>query len=194
MRGAPHKGLAWRMRRIRSRMFAATSGLPGKAAGFPGPMPGESSAVPTEDRVGLNHLETSPPTGPESVQHNPQEPVAAVEAQATRRVLWKTASWWRSARISACREARVRKLEANKAKRAERELIVATMISRMSRTSVFSDRMGFSVATAWNSSVAKILSRNSCCGSRYRRKVNSSPSSPSFVLRSPEAFPLVQNW
>jgi hypothetical protein len=50
-------------------------------------MPGESLAVPTDDCVGLNHLETSPPTGPESVQHNPQEPVAAVEAQATRRVL-----------------------------------------------------------------------------------------------------------
>jgi len=50
-------------------------------------MPGKSSAEPTEDRVGLNHLQTSPPTGPESVQHNPQEPVAAVEAQATRRVL-----------------------------------------------------------------------------------------------------------
>ena len=49
-------------------------------------MPGESSAVPTEDRVGLNHLETPPPTGPESVQHHPQEPVATVEAQATRRV------------------------------------------------------------------------------------------------------------
>jgi hypothetical protein len=50
-------------------------------------MPGESSAVPTENGVGLNHLETSPPTGPASVQHNPQEPVAAVKAQATRRVL-----------------------------------------------------------------------------------------------------------
>jgi len=50
-------------------------------------MPGERSAVPTEDGVGLNYLETSPPAGPESVQHNPQEPVAAVEAQATRRVL-----------------------------------------------------------------------------------------------------------
>jgi len=50
-------------------------------------MPGESSAVPTEDSGGLNHLQTSPPTGPESVQHNPQEPVAAVDAQATRRVL-----------------------------------------------------------------------------------------------------------
>jgi hypothetical protein len=50
-------------------------------------MPGESPAVPTEDRVELNHLQTSPPTGPQSVQHNPQQPVAAVEAQATRRVL-----------------------------------------------------------------------------------------------------------
>jgi len=38
-------------------------------------------------RVGLNHLQTSPPTGPESRQHNPQESVAAVEAQATRGVL-----------------------------------------------------------------------------------------------------------
>src|SRR5947199_8770647 len=112
MRGAPHKGLAWRMRRIRSRMFAATSGLPGKAAGFPRPMPGESSAVPTEDRVGLNHLETSPPTGPESVQHNPQQPVAAVEAQATRPVHWQTASWGRRAGLTTCRGDRVRNLEA----------------------------------------------------------------------------------
>ena len=44
-------------------------------------MPGESPAVPTED------LQRSSPTGPESEQKNPQEAVAAVEAQATRRVL-----------------------------------------------------------------------------------------------------------
>src|SRR5664279_2998156 len=50
-------------------------------------MPSERSAVPTEDRGGLNHLQTSPPTGPESLKHNPQQPVAAVEAQATRRAL-----------------------------------------------------------------------------------------------------------
>jgi hypothetical protein len=49
-------------------------------------MPGESSAVPREDGVGLNHLETSPSAGPESVQHNPQA-VAPVEAQVTRSVL-----------------------------------------------------------------------------------------------------------
>ena len=29
-------------------------------------------------------------------------------------LLWQTASWWRSARISACRATRVRKLEATK--------------------------------------------------------------------------------
>ena len=63
--------------------------------------------------------------------------------------LWQTASWWRSARISACRAARVRKLEATKAKRAtKRELIVvATMISRMVGTPAFSDRTEFSVCT-----------------------------------------------
>ena len=150
MRGAPHKGLAWLlMRRIRSRMLAATSGLPGRRRDSLVQCQGESSAVLTEDGVGLNYLETSPPNGPASVQHNPQEPVAAVEAQATRRVLWKTASWWRSARISVCRAARVRKLEATKAKKAtKRELIVvATMISRMAGTPVFSDRTEFSVFT-----------------------------------------------
>src|SRR6266480_5477237 len=59
---------------------------------------------------------------------------------------WKTASWCRSARISACRAARVRKLEATKSKRAtKRELIVvATMISRLIGTSLFSDRTKFS--------------------------------------------------
>src|ERR1700730_16163644 len=64
---------------------------------------------------------------------------------------WKTASWRRSARISACRAARVRKLEASKAKRAtKRELIVvATMISRMIRTRVFSDRTEFAATTAY---------------------------------------------
>jgi hypothetical protein len=40
-----------------------------------------------EDGVGLNYLETSPPAGLESVQHNPKEPVAAVEARATWRVV-----------------------------------------------------------------------------------------------------------
>src|SRR5271157_329172 len=62
---------------------------------------------------------------------------------------WKTASWWRSARISACRAARVRRLEATKAKRAtKRELIVATIISRKVGSSVFSDRTEFSVTRA----------------------------------------------
>jgi len=60
-----------------------------KASRFPRPMPGKSSAVPAQDRVGLHQVKTSPPTGPESAQHNPQQPVATVEAQATRRVVLK---------------------------------------------------------------------------------------------------------
>src|SRR5262249_6210016 len=86
MRGAPHKGLAWRMRRIRSRMFAATSGLPGRRRDFMVQCQAKALRMPTENGVGLNHRDIAP-TGPASVQHNPQEPVAAVEAQATRRVL-----------------------------------------------------------------------------------------------------------
>src|SRR5437588_4893696 len=54
---------------------------------FPCPVPNESSALPAEDSVRLNHLQTSPPAGPESIQHNPQQPVAVVEAQVTRGVL-----------------------------------------------------------------------------------------------------------
>jgi hypothetical protein len=80
--------------------------------------------VPTEDRVGLNHLQTSPPTGPESAQHDPQEPVALVEAQATRRVLLENRKLV-AKREDLRRAARVRKLDATKAKRTtKRELIV----------------------------------------------------------------------
>jgi hypothetical protein len=62
---------------------------------------------------------------------------------------WKTASWWRSARISAYRAARIRKVEAVKAKKATKRefIVVATMISRMVGTPVFSDRTEFSVFT-----------------------------------------------
>ena len=51
--------------------------------------------------------------------------------------------------ISACRVARVRKLEATRARSVtNRELIVAaTMILRMIGTPVFSDRTEFSVTT-----------------------------------------------
>ena len=155
MRGAPHKGLAWVIRRIRSRMFAATSGLPGRRRDFPGPMPGESSAVPTDDCVGLNYLETSPPAGPESVQHNPQEPVAAVEAQATRRVLLENRKLVAKREYLCLQGSTGSKTGGYRSKKGnERELIVvATMISRMARTPVFSDRTEFSVTTGRNSCI-----------------------------------------
>ena len=101
-------------------------------------MPGESFAVPTDDRVGLISR-----VQPDTVDRlTPQEPFAV--GQATRRL-------GRSARISACKAARVRKVEAIKAKKATKGelIVVATMISRMAGTPVFSDRTEFSVFTAY---------------------------------------------
>src|SRR4029077_15210123 len=88
MRAAPHKGLAWLMRQIRSRMFAATSGLPGRRRDFLVQCQAKARRCQRRTVSGPHYLETSPPAGPESVQHNPQEPVAPVEAQATRPVIF----------------------------------------------------------------------------------------------------------
>jgi hypothetical protein len=114
-------------------------------------MPRESSAVPTKDGVGPHYLETSPPAGPASVQHNPQEPVARVEAQATRRVLLANRKVGGEARGSPpAGQHGFENWRLLKRKRAtKRELIVvATMISRMVGTPAFSDRTEFSVCTA----------------------------------------------
>jgi len=44
-----------------------------KVSRFPGPMPGKSSAVPAQDRVGLNQVKASPPIRPESPQQESHE-------------------------------------------------------------------------------------------------------------------------
>jgi hypothetical protein len=109
-------------------------------------MPGESSAVPTEDGVGLNRLEASPRPGPESAQQNPKEPVAAREAQAMRRVLLRNRELVRKREDLHLQGSTGSMSSLFVALFAL--LVVATMISPMIRTSVFSDRLGFSVATA----------------------------------------------
>jgi hypothetical protein len=102
-------------------------------------MPGESPAVPTEDRVRLNHLQRSPPTGPESVQHNPQEPVASAEAQATRRVPLANRKLVAKREYLRLQGSAASKTGAIKAKRATKRvlIVVATMISRIVGTPVF---------------------------------------------------------
>jgi hypothetical protein len=111
-------------------------------------MPGEGSAVPTEDRVGLNHLQTSPPTGPVSRQHNPQESVAAVEAQATRGVLLENRQLVTQREDLRLQGRTGSKTGGYQTEKVKRELIVvSTMISRLIGTSLFSDRTEFSVTT-----------------------------------------------
>jgi hypothetical protein len=92
---------------------------------------------------------TSPPTGPESVQHNPQQPVAAVEAQATRRVLLENRKLVAKREYHCLQGSTGSKTGAIKAKRATKKelIVIATMIPRMVGTLVFSDRTEFSVAT-----------------------------------------------
>ena len=67
-------------------MFAAISGLPRRRRDVL--VQCQAKALRCQrDRVGLNQVQTSPPTGPDSQQHNPQEAVAVVEAQAARHVV-----------------------------------------------------------------------------------------------------------
>jgi hypothetical protein len=110
-------------------------------------MPGQSSAVPAQDRVGLNQVKRSPPIGPESAQHNPQQPVGTLEAQATRRVVLKNRKLVTKREDLRLQSGTGSESGDYQAKRAtKRELIVvAIMISRMIGTSVFSDGTEFSV-------------------------------------------------
>ena len=137
------------MRRIRSRMLAATSGLPGGRRDFL--VQCQAKARRCQRRTVSGRIISRHRRQPDQYRYNTTHKSRSHRWRRKRRgaFFWQTASWWRSARISACRAAPVRKLGATKAKRAtKRELIVvATMISRMVGTPVFSDRTEFSVCT-----------------------------------------------
>src|SRR5271165_105586 len=147
-------------------MFAATSSLPGRRCDFL--VQCQAKALLCQRRTVSGWTICRHRRQPDQNRYNTTHKSRSQRWRRKRRgaFFWKTASWWRSARISACRAARVRKLEATKAKRAtKRELIVvATMISRMVGTSVFSDRTEFSVTTADSE-----LNRD-CCGLIYVKR------------------------
>jgi hypothetical protein len=120
-----------------------------KKSRLPAPMPGECSAVPTEDRIGRNHVKTSPPIGPESAQHNPQQSLAAVEAQAMRRVVLENRQLVTKGEDLRLQGGTGSKTGGHQRERAtKRELIVvATVISRMIATICVFRWDGFSVTT-----------------------------------------------
>ena len=70
-RGAPHNGLAWLMRRIKSRISALVFGLPGGRLTSPVQYKAKALRCRSDDRGGLHHLQTLAPTRPESRQQNP---------------------------------------------------------------------------------------------------------------------------
>src|SRR6516165_7789222 len=112
-------------------MLAATSGLPGRRRDFL--VQCQTKARRCQRRTVSGRTISRHRRQPDQHRYNTTHKSRSQRWRRKRRgaFFWQTASWWRSARISACRAARVRKLEATKAKRAtKRELIVvATMIS-----------------------------------------------------------------
>jgi len=116
-------------------MLAATSGLPGRRRDFL--VQCQAKARRCQRRTVSGRTISRHRRQPDQHRYNTTHKSRSQRWRRKRRgaFFWQTASWWRSARISACRAARVRKLEATKVKRAtKRELIVvATMISRMGR-------------------------------------------------------------
>jgi hypothetical protein len=167
MRGAPQKGLAWLMRRIRSRMLAATSGLPGRRRDFL--VQCQAKARRCQRRTVSGRTISRHRRQPDQHRYNTTHKSRSQRWRRKRRgaFFWQTASWWRSARISACRAARVRKLEATKVKRAtKRELIVvATMISRMGRNPcVFRSDGVFGMQRRWGSKLHPYFLSLSECG------------------------------
>src|ERR1700684_149638 len=112
------------MSRIKWRVSAATFGLPGRRSDFRVQYQANAlrcQAITVSGRT-MCRLWRQPGHHRESKIHKSRS-----EGWTRRRgdaFFWKTASWWRSARISACSAARVRKLDATRAKRAtKRELI-----------------------------------------------------------------------
>src|ERR1035441_3850650 len=125
MRGAPHNGFAWLMSRINWRISAAMFGLPGRRRDFRVQYQAKAlrcQAITVSGRT-MCKLRRQPGHHRDSKTHKSRS--KGWKRKRGRAFFWKTASWWRSARISACREKRVRKLEATSEKKATKtELIV----------------------------------------------------------------------
>ena len=147
--GAPHNGLAWLMRRIKSRISAVVFGLPGGRRDFHVQYKAKALRCQAMTVAGCTicRHRRQPDQNRDNRTHN-------TRSERLRRKLrgafaWRTASWCRRARISVCSAARLRKLEAITAQRPTRTEFMreTTMISRMIVNYAFADRTEFSVRT-----------------------------------------------
>src|SRR5438552_4813103 len=73
--GAPQRGLARLIWRIRSRRSLPIAGRPHRRRLFPCPVELEAPAVPPHHGLGPHHLQGTPPILPEARQHDPEDPV-----------------------------------------------------------------------------------------------------------------------
>jgi hypothetical protein len=150
MRGAPHNGLAWLMRRIKSRISALVFGLPGGRRDFQVQYKAKALRCQAMTVAGCTicRHRRQPDQNRDNRTHNTRS--ERLRRKRRGAFAWRTASWCRRARISVCSAARLRKLEAITAQRPTRTefMMETTMISRMIVNYAFADRTEYSVRTA----------------------------------------------
>ena len=106
--------------------------------------------MPSDHRIGANDVQTPTPTGPPSREHDPQEPVGALEAQTRRRVLLQNGELVTKREDLRLQGGTGSKTGGDKSEKGDEERAHRdrTRISRMFGTSAFSARTEFSVTTA----------------------------------------------
>jgi len=126
------------------------SGLPGRRRDFLVQCQAKARRCQRRNRGGLNHLQTSPPTGQELVTTQPTRAGRSVEAQATWRVLLenrKSVTKGEDLRLQRCTGPKTGGYPKRKGRRKRAHYGKPPMISRMIGTPVFSDRTEFPVTT-----------------------------------------------
>src|SRR5882724_2798494 len=83
MRGAPQRGLARLIFRIRFRTSGDTHGRPSKMATLPIPIQSKPLAMPGDDRLRLDKEQCRAPIVPQSRKPDPQDTVSPTETQPT---------------------------------------------------------------------------------------------------------------
>jgi hypothetical protein len=149
--GAPHKGLAWLMRRIKSPISAVVFGLPGGRRDFPVQYKAKALRCQAMNVAGCTicRHRRQPDQNRDNRTHNTRS--ERLRRNRRGEFAWRTASWCRRARISVCSAARLRKLEAITAQRPTRTefMMETTLISRMIVNYAFAARTEYSLRTGY---------------------------------------------
>jgi hypothetical protein len=128
--------------------LARDTGSTVPCAAFPGPVQTKSPAMPSDDRLRLHDHQGRTPAGPTARQPSPEDTIESPQSQPAISARCNTSNWWRNAKTSACRAARVRKQPGREESREKRTTIILTSRPQTCKLNS-SAGMEFLVGTAW---------------------------------------------